>query len=94
MEDLLIIVVDKEKACESYSHFISGNFISKSFGFITMFTVPKEKVRELVNSKITELGVVKGDKAVMGKLMGAVIKASNGEADGAVVKKIVEEVLI
>lgn len=53
----------------------------------------EEKVRELVSLKITELGVAKGDKTAQGKLMGAVIKASNGQADGAMVKKIVEEVL-
>ncbi len=53
----------------------------------------EEKVRELVSAKIAELGVVSGDKGAQGKLMGAVIKASAGQADGALVKKVVEELL-
>lgn len=53
----------------------------------------EEKVRELVSLKIAELGVTPGDKAATGKLMGAVIKASNSQADGALVKKVVEELL-
>ena len=51
----------------------------------------EEKVREIVLAKKAEMGIT--DKSKMGQLMGAVIKASNGEADGAVVKKIVEEIL-
>ncbi len=53
----------------------------------------EEKVRELVSAKIAELGVVAGDKAAAGKLMGAVMKEAAGNADSLMVKKIVEEVL-
>lgn len=51
----------------------------------------EEKVREIVLAKKGELGIT--DKTKMGQLMGAVIKETKGEADGAVVKRIVEEVL-
>ena len=51
----------------------------------------EEKVREIVLSKKEEMGIT--DKSKMGQLMGAVIKEAKGEADGALVKKIVEEIL-
>lgn len=53
--------------------------------------MPEEKVREIVLKKKEELGV--SDKSGMGQLMGAVMKETAGEADGGVVKKIVDEVL-
>jgi len=51
----------------------------------------EEKVREIVLKKKEEMGIT--DKSKMGQLMGAVIKEAQGNADGAMVKKIVEEVL-
>jgi len=51
----------------------------------------EEKLREIVLAKKEETGIT--DKSKMGQLMGAVIKETKGEADGALVKKIVEEVL-
>jgi len=51
----------------------------------------EEKVREIVTKKKEELGI--SDKSGMGQLMGAVIKEAQGQADGSVVKKIVDEVL-
>lgn len=51
----------------------------------------EEQTRELVLKKKEELGI--SDKSGMGQLMGSVIKESQGQADGAMVKKIVDEVL-
>ncbi len=53
--------------------------------------IGEEKIREAVKAKISELGV--SDKSEFGKLMGAVMAELKGQADGAVVKKVVEEEL-
>ena len=50
----------------------------------------EEKIREIALSKKEEMGA---DKSKMGQLIGAIIKETGGEADGAIVKKIVEEIL-
>lgn len=50
----------------------------------------EEQIREIVKSKIEQLG---GTKEKMGMIMGAVIKETKGEADGAVVKRLVDEML-
>ncbi len=49
------------------------------------------KVQHIVKAKMMELGVT--NKSGFGKLMGAVMKEIAGQADGAVVKKVVEEEL-
>jgi len=51
----------------------------------------EEDVRKIVMRKKEEMGI--SDKSKMGQLIGAVVKETKGEADGALVKKIVEEVL-
>jgi uncharacterized protein len=51
----------------------------------------EENIREIVLKKKKEMGEV--DKAKMGQFMGAVMKETKGQADGALVKKIVEEIL-
>ena len=51
----------------------------------------EEKVKEIVESKKQELGI--SDKSGMGQLMGAVMKETSGQADGQVVKKLVDEAL-
>jgi uncharacterized protein len=52
--------------------------------------MPEDQVRTIAQGKIAELGA---DKSKIGQLMGAVIKETKGQADGAIVKKIVEELL-
>ncbi len=51
----------------------------------------EEKIREIVIKKKAEMGEV--DKTKMGIFMGAVMKEVAGQADGSVVKRIVEEIL-
>ena len=51
----------------------------------------EEKIREIVLKKKGEMGEV--DKTKIGQFMGAVMKETKGQADGTLVKKIVEEVL-
>lgn len=51
----------------------------------------EEKIREIIMKKKEELAPV--DKAKMGVFMGAVMKETAGQADGALVKKLVEEIL-
>jgi hypothetical protein len=51
----------------------------------------EDKIREIANKKIKDLGV--SDKSKMGILIGAVIKETAGQADGSVVKRIIEELL-
>ncbi len=51
----------------------------------------EEKIREIVMQKKAEMGEV--DKTKIGQFMGAVMKETKGEADGALVKKIIEEIL-
>ncbi len=50
----------------------------------------EEDIRKIVESKKAELGAT---KEKMGIFMGAVMKETKGQADGTLVKKIVEEVL-
>ena len=49
----------------------------------------EEKIREIVLKKKGEMGEV--DKTKIGQFMGAVMKETKGQADGTLVKKIVEE---
>ncbi|MFA6338912.1 MAG: GatB/YqeY domain-containing protein [Candidatus Paceibacterota bacterium] len=49
----------------------------------------EEEIKKVVEAKKTELGVT--DKSKLGIFMGAVMKEFKGKADGALVKKIVEE---
>lgn len=51
----------------------------------------EDQIREIVLKKKAELGEV--DKTKIGQFMGAVMKETEGNADGALVKKIIEEVL-
>ena len=51
-------------------------------------TMSKEEIRTIAEAKKLELQIV--DKAKMGLLMGAVIKETKGNADGAHVKEVVE----
>lgn len=48
----------------------------------------KDDVKKIAEAKKAELGI--NDKTKIGVLTGAVMKALNGQADGAIVKKIVE----
>jgi uncharacterized protein YqeY len=50
----------------------------------------REEVEKIAQAKIAELGA---DKSKMGMLVGAVIKESNGTADGNLVKEVVEKLL-
>ncbi len=49
----------------------------------------KEEVMKAVLAKKTELGVT--DKAMAGKLMGAIMKDLKGKADGDMVKAVIDE---
>lgn len=51
-------------------------------------TMPREDVEKIAKAKQEELGIT--DKAKMGMLMGAVMKETKGNADGADVKAVVE----
>lgn len=51
----------------------------------------EEQIREIVLKKKAEMGEL--DKSKIGQFMGAIIKETKGQADGTLVKKIVEEVL-
>jgi hypothetical protein len=51
----------------------------------------EEKIREIVLKKKEEMGEI--DKTKIGQFMGAVMKECGGQADGTLVKKIVNEIL-
>lgn len=51
----------------------------------------REDIEKVVKAKMAEFNVA--DKAGVGKLMGAVIKEFQGNADGAVVKEVIDELL-
>jgi uncharacterized protein len=51
----------------------------------------EEQIREIILKKKAEVSEV--DKTKIGQFMGAVMKETGGNADGALVKKIIEEVL-
>ncbi|NTW14834.1 MAG: GatB/YqeY domain-containing protein [Candidatus Moranbacteria bacterium] len=53
--------------------------------------LPEAEIRSIIDEAKAETGVV--DKAGFGKLMGAVSKKIAGRADGATVKRLVEESL-
>jgi len=50
----------------------------------------REEIEKIAKAKIAELGA---DKSKLGILIGTVVKETNGAADGAVVKKVVQELL-
>lgn len=50
--------------------------------------MPEEEIRKLAETKKAELGIT--DKSKMGMLIGTVMKELKGRADGAEVKKVVE----
>ena len=52
-------------------------------------SMSRADIKVIAEAKKAELGIT--DKAKMGMLMGAVIKATNGAADGADVKAVVDE---
>lgn len=52
----------------------------------------EEEVREIVNAAIDELGAT--SKADMGKVMGRVMPAVKGRADGKMINRIVQELLL
>jgi len=52
--------------------------------------MPEEQIRRIVLKKKEEMGA---DKSKMGIFMGAVMKECKDQADGTLVKKIVEEIL-
>ena len=51
----------------------------------------EEQVTAIVETKISELGIT--DKSGIGQLMGAIMKETAGNADGGMIKKIVDEKL-
>jgi len=51
----------------------------------------EEEIKKVVDQKKTELGIA--DKSQMGQFIGAVMQELKGKADGALVKKVVEEAL-
>ena len=51
--------------------------------------MPEKEVRKIAEATQKKLGVT--DKAKIGILIGAILKECKGQADGALVKKIVEE---
>ncbi len=60
--------------------------------------MPEEEIEKIAKAKIEELGIDPSTssgqaKSKMGVLMGAIIKETKGQADGAIVKKIVENLL-
>lgn len=50
----------------------------------------EEQIRPIAEAKIAEFG---GDKSKMGQIIGAVVKETAGQADGADIKKVVAELL-
>ncbi|OHA57528.1 MAG: hypothetical protein A2114_00180 [Candidatus Vogelbacteria bacterium GWA1_51_14] len=50
----------------------------------------REEIEKIAKAKIAELGA---DKSKMGVLIGTVVKETNGAADGALVKEVVQELL-
>jgi uncharacterized protein YqeY len=51
----------------------------------------REEIEKIARAKMNELGIT--DKSKMGMLMGAVVKEAKGNADGALVKEVVESLL-
>ncbi len=51
----------------------------------------RDEIRAIAQAKIAELGVT--DKAGVGKLIGALMKDLNGQADGGDVKAVVDELI-
>lgn len=54
-------------------------------------TMSMDAIREIALAKKEELGIT--DKSKMGQLMGAVVQATGGNADGADIKAVVDELL-
>jgi len=72
-------LAEKEKAELA----VLGNYLPAQMG--------EAQIREIVKAKISELGIADGSG--FGKLMGTVMAETQGQADGAAVKKVVEEEL-
>lgn len=52
--------------------------------------LPREEIEKIAKAKIAEMNA---DKSKMGILMGAIMKEAKGQADGTVVKEVVESLL-
>jgi Asp-tRNA(Asn)/Glu-tRNA(Gln) amidotransferase B subunit len=50
--------------------------------------MPVEQIKVIGEAKKTEMGIT--DKSKLGNLVGAVMKETKGQADGAIVKEIIE----
>ena len=67
---------------------------TKELAFIESFLpaqMTREEIQKIAEQKKTELGI--NDKSKIGQLMGSVMKETKGQADGAVVKEVLEELL-
>lgn len=54
--------------------------------------LPREEIEKITRAKIDELGIT--EKKDSGRLMGAVMRELAGKADGAVVKEVVNTILV
>jgi uncharacterized protein YqeY len=66
----------------------------KELAILTPFLpqeLSREEIEKIARAKMSELGIT--DKSKMGMLMGAVVKEAKGNADGALVKEVVEGLL-
>ena len=54
-------------------------------------TMSRDAIREIALAKKEEMGIT--DKSKMGQLMGALVQATGGNADGADIKAVVDEIL-
>ena len=67
---------------------------TKELAFIESFLpaqMSREEIKTIAEQKKTELGI--NDKSKIGQLKGSVMKETKGQADGAVVKEVLEKLL-
>ncbi|MFA5925912.1 MAG: GatB/YqeY domain-containing protein [Parcubacteria group bacterium] len=100
-EDVLLVITRQAKqrkdSIEEYAKGGRDDLAQKERAELAILEIylptrmSEEEVKKIVDQRAAELGI--SDKSGFGKLMGVAMKDLQGKADGAIVKKIVEEKL-
>jgi len=89
-------VKQQEDAKASFAQGGRADLVAKSeaeIAFVKQYlpaAMPEAELRKIVQAKIAEL---QATPAMMGKVIGAVIKETQGRADGAMVQQVIKEML-
>ncbi len=100
-EAMVVIKREAKKRKDSIEQFLAGNREDLAQDEKVELAIIEEYLPEMMSTEAVRVLVLEVQKDLnvvnksdMGKLMGAVIAKSEGRADGAEIKKIVDEILV